>query len=95
MEEEKIVLLMPVIKASEDLDDGYYPSAGAATVDEMLPLSSDAIFNFCEQFTHLELDSLEINIKGMIKSGGMTQLVVGFQGEAGMTIKLKKKENEL
>jgi hypothetical protein len=85
---DKIELLMPNVTPVEDESD-FYPSSGQATLD-LLPFSYDDILEFAEKFKGFELDTLEINVKGVAKTGGLTQLVVGLEGEAAMTVTLKK-----
>ncbi|MCM3239103.1 hypothetical protein M3589_15375 [Heyndrickxia oleronia] len=92
MDNEKVVLMLPVVEG-ETKDDSFYPSSGLASSGlEMLPISYETLVDFTKQFTNFELDSLEINVKGVVKSGGLTQLIVGLEGEAAMTVVLKKKE---
>ncbi|WP_242225268.1 hypothetical protein [Bacillus cereus group sp. BfR-BA-01380] len=95
MKDEQVVLMMPVFKEKEN-DDDFYPSSGTAGLTqtlESMPVTYETLTAFTSQFTNLELDSLEVNVKGVVKTGGLTQLVVGLQGEASMKITLKKKED--
>ncbi|MGZ0050116.1 hypothetical protein [Brevibacillus gelatini] len=90
MDDQTVVLMLPVIK-EENAEATFYPSTGIDEAVEMLPVSYEAIAGFAKSFTDFELDNIEVHIKGVAKSGGITQLIVGLEGEAGVKITLTKK----
>ncbi|WP_411342592.1 hypothetical protein ACE3MZ_13005 [Paenibacillus sp. WLX1005] len=88
--EEKYVLMMPVVK-TEEKEVMFNPSSGMDTAIDALPV--ETLVNFAKTFTGFELDTIEVHIRGVAKSGGITQLVVGLEGEAGVKLTLKKNKN--
>jgi hypothetical protein len=82
--------MMPVVKGTHD-EATFHSSSGIGDAIEMLPVSYEAISAFAKTFDAFELDIIEVHVKGLAKSGGLTQLIVGLEGEAGMKIILKKK----
>ncbi|MCU4833943.1 hypothetical protein [Bacillus cereus] len=95
--EKKTTILMPVIE-QEKKEKVYYPSGGAAGATQMLDkvteISMEAIQDLVGFYNGYELDTIELHVKGAVKSGPLTQLVVGLSGEAGMKLTLKKKKDE-
>ncbi|MGW9103579.1 hypothetical protein ACWGPZ_26960 [Priestia megaterium] len=94
MKESKdpVVLMMPVIKQHEEMDE-YGPSSGTTTqILDQIPVSQEVISEFASQYSGYELDTIEIHVKGAAKTGGVTQLFVGLSGEAGVKLVLKKRQ---
>ncbi|QHV45482.1 hypothetical protein C1N66_20965 [Bacillus cereus] len=91
--DEQTILMMPAVTHKEDDDDGYGPSSGTVTAEQVpVPVSPSAIADFASQYTGYELDTIEVHIKGAAKTGKVTQLFVGLSGEAGVKLVLKKKK---
>ncbi|MGX1832385.1 hypothetical protein ACWIE6_29570 [Paenibacillus taichungensis] len=88
---EKYVLMMPLIE--EKKEEMFYPSSGIDTVIQSVPVTYEALMGFIEEFRGFEMDTIEIHVKGVAKSGGLTQLVVGLEGEAGVKVVLKKRDS--
>lgn len=92
--EKKTTILMPVIEP-EKKEKVYHPSGGATQfLDQVTEVSMEAIQDLVSFYNGYELDSIELHVKGAVKSGPLTQLVVGLSGEAGMKLTLKKKKDE-
>lgn len=88
---EEFVLMMPLIE-EEKQESMFLPSSGMASIAKTVPVTYEALASFAESFKGFEMDTIEIHVKGVAKSGGFTQLVVGLEGEAGVKLILKKKD---
>ncbi|PAE84991.1 hypothetical protein CHH77_02420 [Shouchella clausii] len=88
-ENEQIKILMPVVKTKEK---AFFPSsAKPISVDDFEGMSMSEIEKLVTKFENFELDEIELHVKGVAKTGRLTELVVGVSGEAGVKLKLKKK----
>ncbi|GAC41985.1 hypothetical protein [Paenibacillus popilliae] len=88
---EQFVLMMPLIQDNTG-DEVYIPSSAMNGVIQTVPVTYEALAGYAEGFKGFEMDSIEIHVKGIAKSGGLTQLVVGLEGEAGVKLTLKKSQ---
>ncbi|MFO1445424.1 hypothetical protein KDN24_19930 [Bacillus sp. Bva_UNVM-123] len=43
-------------------------------------------------FTNYSIDSIEVHVKGVAQTDGLTRLVVGVSGEAGVKLVMKKNQ---
>lgn len=84
--------MMPLIQENSE-DEVYMPSSAMSGAVKNVPVTYEALAGYAEGFKGFEMDTIEIHVKGIAKSGGLTQLVVGLEGEAGVKITLKKKKN--
>lgn len=89
-DKEKYVLVMPLFEEAKE-EKQFYPSSGMSGAVGTVQVSYEALADFAASFTGFELDNIELHLKGLVKSGGITQLVVGLEGEAGVKVTLKKK----
>lgn len=91
---EQFVLMMPLIQNNTgEGDEVYIPSSAMSGAIQTVPVTYEALAGYAEGFKGFEMDSIEIHVKGVAKSGGLTQLVVGLEGEAGVKLTLKKVNN--
>ncbi|WP_438495782.1 hypothetical protein [Paenibacillus sp. IHBB 3054] len=89
---EEYVLMMPVVQQEETGETMFFPSSAMSGAIQSVPVTYEALSGFAKSFTGFEMDTIEIHVKGVAKSGGFTQLIVGLEGEAGVKLTLKKKE---
>ncbi len=91
---EDAVLMMPVFDVQKE-EPSFTPSSGMTeTLLGTMPVKYNDILEFVKGFTDYKLDTIEVHVKGVAKTGGVTQLLVGLSGEAGLKLVLKKGENE-
>lgn len=88
---EQTVLMMPLIQEEDSAQTFLYPSSGMGAAVSTVPVTFDALASFAEDFQGYEMDTIEVHVKGVAKTGGLTKLIVGLEGEAGVKITLKKK----
>lgn len=86
---DQYVLMMPLIQDGTD-EETYSPSSAMSAAAKTVPVTYEALVGFAEGFKGFEMDTIEVHVKGVAKSGGLTQLVVGLEGEAGVKVILKR-----
>jgi hypothetical protein len=92
--ENQTRVMMPVIEP-EKKEKVYYPSGGQAELlEKVTEVSMETIQNLVNFYNGYELDTIELHVKGVAKTGAFTELIVGVSGEAGMKLTLKKKKDE-
>ncbi|HBI04528.1 MAG TPA: hypothetical protein DDY49_10930 [Paenibacillaceae bacterium] len=85
---EKFELLLPVIKQQEEKEFlDLLP-----TNTENVPIDLKSFKGFFEQFDNLELDTVEVFIKGAVETKGVMKIIAGLEGEASMKLILKQKK---
>ncbi|TWT28249.1 hypothetical protein [Planomicrobium sp. CPCC 101110] len=87
-EEERFVVYMPVI---EEEEKGRF-QVKKNELQKAFPLSLDKINDLVKGMTDYSLDTIELHITGVVKSGPITELFIGAEGEAGMKLVLNKKK---
>lgn len=87
-EEERFVIYMPVI---EEEEKGRF-QVKKNELQKAFPLSLDKINDLVKGMTDYSLDTIELHITGVVKSGPITELFIGAEGEAGMKLVLNKKK---
>jgi hypothetical protein len=92
MDKEEYVLMMPLIETLEKQPKFYASSEMDAAIN-FVPITYEALVGFTNTFAGFELDNIEVHVKGIVKSGGLTQFIVGLEGEAGVKLTLKRKNN--
>ena len=84
---KKIELALPKI-ASDD-DDEFVSKGGTK---ELLSLFSSSVDEVTERFKNFQVESIEMSIRGVIETSGITKLVVSAKGEGGIKVVLKPKQ---
>ncbi|NQX68505.1 hypothetical protein HQN90_20475 [Paenibacillus alba] len=93
MEKENVVIMVPLIENQQE--QAFTPSSGATqALLGAVPLTMEQIGGLIEGFPKFSLDTIELHVKGAAKTGGITQLVVGLSGEAGIKLVLKRDKDE-
>lgn len=72
----------------ESEDDNYISKGGTEELLSLFSASMDEVINW---FKSYQVESIELSIKGVIESGGITKLLVSAKGEGGMKVILKPK----
>jgi hypothetical protein len=92
MSEQKddFVFYMP---AAKDQGAGQFSIQGKNLTDA-LPVSLQNIHELTAGLTDYQLETIELHVTGVIKSGPLTQLFIGAEGEAGMKLVLKRNQPE-
>lgn len=68
--------------------------AKGTSVEQMIDRFPASIEKVTEWFKHYRVDSIELWISGVVKSGKILDLLVSAEGQGGMKIVLKQKEKE-
>lgn len=87
-EEERFVIFMPLI---EEEEKGQF-QVKKNELRKAFPLSLDKINDLVIGLPDYSLDTIELHITGVVKSGPVTELFIGAEGEAGMKLVLNKKK---
>ncbi|RNF40767.1 hypothetical protein [Planococcus salinus] len=88
MSEEQYAFYLPVLQKEED-------SFTAQTKgDKIFPVSLDKINDLVKELSDFQLDTIELHITGVAKTGSLTELIIGAEGQAGMKLILNKKQQE-
>lgn len=88
-EEEQFVFYMPLIEERKNEEF----SAQRHDLGKAIPVSIDQINGLVEGLNDYSLDTIELHVTGVLKSGPLTQLFIGAEGEAGMKLVLNKKKS--
>lgn len=87
-EKEEFVIYMPLI---EEEEKGKFQMKNNE-MRKAFPISLDKINDLVKGMTDYSLDTIELHITGVVKSGPITELFIGAEGEAGMKLVLNKKK---
>lgn len=85
MKNDELVLLVPLIEEEKS----YSPSSGTGALLDSVAISMEQIDDLVEKFNNFKLEQIELHVKGAAKTGGVTQLLIGLSGEAGIKLVLK------
>ncbi|AQU79685.1 hypothetical protein [Planococcus faecalis] len=89
-EREELMFYLPVIE-EDDKEAGNF-HLESANIKKAFPLSLDKIQELVKDMTDYELATIELHVTGIVKSGPITELFIGVEGEAGMKLILNKKK---
>ncbi|AUJ25206.1 hypothetical protein [Virgibacillus dokdonensis] len=87
-QKDDLILMVP--KIEEINEQTFAPSNGGATLSA-LPISMEQIQGLIDKFPSYEINTIELNVKGAAETNGLTKLVIGMSGEAGIKLILNKK----
>lgn len=90
-ENDKVVLMLPVVES--ETEPQFVPSSGMRSAVSALPISIEQLQDLVKDFTDYSIDQIEVHVKGIAQTDGLTRLVVGLSGEAGVKLVMKKKNN--
>ena len=90
-ENEELLFYLPVIE--EDEKEEGQSRLESNNFKKAFPVSLDKIQNLVKDMTDYSLDTIEIHVTGIVKSGPITELFIGAEGQAGMKLVLNKKKN--
>jgi hypothetical protein len=98
---QQFELLLPVIKQPdehlfenvEEVETVKGFLAQPPTDTNNVPIDLNSFKSFFEQFGNLELDTIEVFIKGAVETKGVMKIIAGLEGEASMKLILKQKKS--
>lgn len=85
---KKIELAFPSIDIEEEEEEELIPKGNSK---EVLSFLSTSLDNVADWFKNYQIESIELNVSGVIETSGITKLVVSAKGEGGMKVVLKPK----
>lgn len=88
---EELMFYLPVIEEDEK-DKGKF-HLESTQLTKAFPVSLDKIQDLVKDMTDYSLDTIELHVTGIVKSGPITELFIGAEGEAGMKLVLNKKKD--
>jgi hypothetical protein len=89
MSKNEIQLMMPIIEEKPE-ERTYHPSGGIPFSATSFPISVEQIQDLVKGFKDFNLDTIELHVKGVAQTDGITKLFIGLSGEAGVKLLLKK-----
>ncbi|GEM05585.1 hypothetical protein HMI01_25730 [Halolactibacillus miurensis] len=87
----KFEIIMPIKKDESPPEKVYGGSSGFATALEGAKINFDEITSFVDSIGEYELDNIELNLEAAIETNGITKLMVGASGTAGVKLTIKRK----
>ena len=90
-ENEELLFYLPVIE-EDDKEEGKFHLENA-NFKKAFPVSLDKIQELVKDMSEYDLDTIEFHVTGIVKSGPITELFIGAEGQAGMKLVLNKKKN--
>ena len=90
-ENEELLFYLPVIE--EDAKEAGKAHLESNQLKKAFPVSLDKIHDLVKDMTDYSLDTIELHVTGIVKSGPITELFIGAEGQAGMKLVLNKKKN--
>lgn len=88
-ENEELKFYLPIIEK----DEKEKSSLESVNLKNVFPVSLDKIHELVEDMSDYSLDTIELHVTGIVKSGPITELFIGAEGQAGMKLILNKKKN--
>ncbi|KOF11186.1 hypothetical protein AC739_04885 [Planococcus glaciei] len=88
-EQEEFVFYMPVIEKEDSKEQESFTTAGAGKV---LPVSMDQINEMVKGLSGYSLDTIELHVKGVARTGPVVEFFIGAEGEAGLKLVLNKRK---
>ncbi|MGI2327129.1 hypothetical protein [Planococcus sp. YIM B11945] len=89
-EKKEFVIYMPV---AEEEEKGQFRIQNR-DLKKALPVSLENIHELVKDLSGYSLDTIELHVTGVVKSGPITELFIGAEGEAGMKLVLNKKKEQ-
>lgn len=89
-EQQELRFYLPVIE--EDEKEAGTFNLETTNMKKSFPMSIDKIQELVKDMTDYNLDTIELHVTGIVKSGPITELFIGVEGEAGMKLILNKKK---
>ncbi len=89
-ERQELRFYLPVIE--EDEKEAGKFDLEKTNMKKSFPMSIDKIQELVKDMTDYSLDTIELHVTGIVKSGPITELFIGVEGEAGMKLILNKKK---
>ncbi|ANU28032.1 hypothetical protein [Planococcus versutus] len=89
-EQQELRFYLPVIEEDEK-ETGTF-NLETTNMKKSFPMSIDKIQELVKDMTDYNLDTIELHVTGIVKSGPITELFIGVEGEAGMKLILNKKK---
>ncbi|MCH4825079.1 hypothetical protein [Planococcus halocryophilus] len=90
-ENEELKFYLPVIE--EDRKEAGKFHLENERIKKAFPVSLDKIQELVKDMTDYNLDTIELHVTGIVKSGPITELFIGLEGEAGMKLVLNRNKN--
>ncbi|WP_142826504.1 hypothetical protein [Planococcus soli] len=87
---EELKFYLPVIEEDEKEKGKFHLESTSLT--KAFPVSLDKIQELVKDMTDYNLDTIELHVTGIVKSGPITELFIGAEGQAGMKLVLNKKK---
>lgn len=88
---EELKFYLPVIEEDEKEKGKFHLES--VDLKKAFPVSLDKIQELVKDMTDYDLETIELHVTGIVKSGPITELFIGAEGQAGMKLVLKKKKN--
>ncbi|WKA57302.1 hypothetical protein QWY16_12415 [Planococcus shenhongbingii] len=90
-EQEEFVFYMPVIEKEETKEKESFTTQMEG-VGKVLPVSMEQINEMVKGLSDYTLDTIELHVRGVARTGPMVEFFIGAEGEAGLKLVLKKKK---
>jgi hypothetical protein len=90
-EQEEFVFYMPVIEKEETGEKERF-DVEKAGVGNVLPVSMEQINKMVDGLPGYDLDTIELHVKGVARTGPAIDLFIGAEGEAGLKLILNRKK---
>jgi len=90
-EEGELLFYLPVIEEDEKEQGKFHLES--TNLKKAFPVSLDKIQELVKDMSDYSLDTIELHVTGIVKSGPITELFIGAEGQAGMKLVLNKKKN--
>lgn len=91
-EQEEFVFYMPVIEKEESEEKESF-QVEATGLGKVLPVSMTQINEMVKGLSDYSLDTIELHVRGVAKTGPMVEFFIGAEGEAGLKLVLNKKKS--
>lgn len=88
---EELKFYLPVIEEDRKEAGKFYLEN--ERIKKAFPVSLDKIQELVQDMTDYNLDTIELHVTGIVKSGPITELFIGLEGEAGMKLVLNRNKN--
>lgn len=89
---KKFEIVMPVKSDESSAEKKYGGSSGFDSTFSNVAINFEEITSFIESLGSYELDKIELNLEAAIETNGITKLLVGASGSAGVKVTIKKKK---
>jgi len=90
---KKVMIEMPVEFEQDPTEMSFEPSSGSSPASS-IAMSFEELSDLADSFPNFKMDTIELHLKAVVGTGGMTKLVVDLKGEAGVKLVLKREESD-